>query len=173
LELVWTLIPAVVLVMLALYQMNVWRSQRVARPETDVAGVGRIPAPPLVRVVARQFGWEFHYAGRDQRSGTGDDFSVENLIVLPDDQPIVLSLESRDVIHSFFVPQLRLKHDVVPGMTHYAWFTPTRTGTMSVVCAELCGWGHTRMTGELRIVSRREFEDWQRIEQDRIDGAAD
>jgi cytochrome c oxidase subunit 2 len=64
------------------------------------------------------------------------------------------------VIHSFFVPRLRLKQDIVPGMHHHVWFKPLRAAEMEIACAELCGWGHYKMKGILRIVPRREFEQF-------------
>ena len=168
LELTWSIIPGAILLGLAIYQMNAWAEQRVNRPMIEIDGES-IPKPPLVRVVAKQFGWEFHYAGADQAFDTVDDFWVENLMVVPDDETIVFRLESRDVIHSFFVPKMRLKQDVVPGMIQTAWFNPLTTGTLNIVCAELCGWGHYKMNAKLKIVSRAEFVRWIGEQQSRME----
>ena len=167
LEIVWTLIPAAILIWLAVFQMQAWSAQRVDRPTLQVGGQ-TLPKPPLVRVIAKQFGWEFQYAGADNRFDSVDDVTLENLMVVPDDETIVMQLESRDVIHSFFVPKLRLKNDVVPGMKQIAWFTPTASADLTIVCAELCGWGHYKMNASLRIVPRNEFDDWILEQQLRI-----
>ena len=167
LEVVWTVIPAAILVALAFYQLNAWSAQRVQRPTIMVNGQ-KTERPPLVKVIARQFGWTFVYAGEDSIFNTLDDISVENLMVVPVDESIVMELESKDVIHSFFVPKLRLKNDMVPGMIQFAWFKPTRTGELDIVCAELCGWGHYKMNARMKIVSRSEFDQWIVQQQDRI-----
>ena len=168
LELLWSLIPAALLVFLAFYQLQTWNRMRVQRPLIEDHGES-VVQPPFVRVVGRQFGWEFHYAGRDNQHGTRDDYVVENVMVVPDDQTIVLQLESRDVIHSFFVPKLRIKNDVVPGSIGYAWFEPLARAEMNVLCAELCGWGHYKMVGRLKIVSREEFDRWDQQQQSQLD----
>ncbi len=159
LELLWSVIPCLILLFIAFYQMNAWANIKIQRPMIDANGQ-TTPKPPMVLVKAKQFGWEFHYAGPDNRIQTQDDFYVENLLVIPDDEVIVLQLESQDVIHSFFVPRLRLKQDVVPGMIQFAWFTPTAQAEMEIACAELCGWGHYKMKGLLRIVSRQEYQQF-------------
>ena len=159
LELVWTLIPGIILVFLAFYQMNAWSENKMVRPTTMVSGVEE-QTPPLVLVKAKQFGWEFHYAGPDGLVETADDLYVEGLLVVPRGQDVVLQLESRDVIHSFFVPELRLKQDVVPGMAQFAWFNANQTGEVDVLCTELCGWGHYKMKARLRIVQPDEFQEY-------------
>ena len=153
LEILWTVVPGLILIFIAIHQLNIWSAQKVDRP-VDASGD---PKPPMLHIVAKQFGWEFHYPGRDGKFETPDDFAVENLMVVPDDTVIIMQLRSRDVIHSFFVPKLRLKQDIVPGMTHIAWFKPKSAATMNILCAELCGWGHYRMTAILKVVSRSEF----------------
>jgi len=156
LELTWTLIPAVILVFLAFYQMSAWSENKMVRPTTTVNGVEK-ETPPMVLVKAKQFGWEFHYAGDDGKVETADDLYVEGLLVVPVGQDVVLQLESRDVIHSFFVPELRLKQDVVPGMTQFAWFKANQTAEVDILCTELCGWGHYKMKARLRIVEPSAF----------------
>ncbi len=159
LELVWSIIPCIILVFIAFYQMNSWAENKMNRPTIEVDGQ-TIPKPPLVLVKAKQFGWEFHYAGDDDRIQTQDDVYIENELVVPVGQDVVLQLESYDVIHSFSVVELRLKQDIVPGMIQFAWFNATREGQMEIACAELCGWGHYKMTARMRIVSQTEFDNW-------------
>lgn len=159
LELLWTAIPAAILVGLAFVQMSAWAENKMDRPQIEVAGE-RVDAPPTVLVKAKQFGWEFYYPGADGVLETSDDLYIENLLVVPEQTDIVMQLESRDVIHSFFVSDLRLKQDVVPGMVQYAWFRANRTGDLEILCTELCGWGHYKMNAKLRIVSAAEYKQW-------------
>ncbi len=159
LELVWSIIPALILVFLAFYQVESWADNKMRRPTIDVNGE-TVPQPPLLLVKAKQFGWEFHYAGPDGKVETQDDIYIENEMWVPVDEDIVMQLESNDVIHSFFVPELRLKQDIVPGMRQFAWFRGIKTGEMEIACTELCGWGHYKMKANLKIVTRNEFDQW-------------
>lgn len=159
LEIIWSVIPGIILVTIAFYQMNSWSENKMNRPTVTVNGES-IPKPPLVLVKAKQFGWEFHYAGADGQIQTRDDIYIENEFVVPVGEEIVLQLESDDVIHSFCVTELRLKQDIVPGMKQFAWFRADKTGQMQVICTELCGWGHYKMKADMRIVSKSEFDNW-------------
>lgn len=159
LELTWTAIPGALLLWLAFYQLEVWSDTRLERP-TQIVGQQTIDVPPLVLVKARQYGWEFHYAGTDQKIETADDIYVENMLIVPADRDVVLKLESRDVIHSFFVPELRLKQDIVPGMSHLVWFNAKAADRLEVLCTELCGEGHYRMRARMKIVDQATFDAW-------------
>lgn len=159
LELSWTLAAGAVLVFLSLYQLNSWAENKLERPQVEVGGRPQ-PQPPLAKVVAKRFGWEFYHAGRDGRIDTPDDIYVENVLRVPHGEAIVLQLESRDVIHSFFVPGLRLKQDIVPGMQHFVWFKATSPVELEILCSELCGWGHYTMQGRLQLVSRADYDRW-------------
>lgn len=159
LEIIWTVIPGAILVFIALFQMSSWNENKLNRPTVNVGGE-EVPREPLVRVVARRFGWEFYHAGPDGLHETPDDIYVENELVVPCHEDVVLQLESRDVIHSFFVPNLRLKQDIVPGLSQTVWFHATQEADTSIVCAELCGWGHYSMQARLRLVTRQEYEAW-------------
>ncbi len=79
---------------------------------------------------------------------------------MPVDRPARIRLRSKDTLHSFFLPQQRVKQDLVPGMTIEIWFVPTETGTFEIACAELCGLGHFQMRGLLRVLPPEEFERW-------------
>lgn len=79
---------------------------------------------------------------------------------MPVDTPVRLILDSQDVIHSFYVPALRLKNDVVPGLTQSISFTANRTGTYPIECAEFCGNGHSRMLGAFTVLSRTNYARW-------------
>lgn len=150
LEVVWTIIPAVTLLFLAIYQMNAWANVKMRRPDM----------PPTVEVVARQFEWRLRYPGQDAMLGTPDDIHVVNDLVLPVDETVLVQLKSMDVLHSFFLPNLRIKQDAVPGMKIPVWFKSKETGSTDIVCAELCGWGHYKMKGRVTFVTRPEFDAW-------------
>ena len=123
---------------------------------------------PIVKVVARKFGWRFWYAGLDGELGTPDDFVLENELHLPMDEPLVVQLESEDVLHSFFLRNLRIKQDLVPGKKQFAWFTIVsekieKEKVYDILCAELCGWGHSRMNGRLYPKTKSEFEEFLKM----------
>jgi cytochrome c oxidase subunit 2 len=154
LELVWTGVTAAIVLLLAFLSRDLW---------LDIKEPGRFPDPGLeVRVVARQFEWNVTYPGADGRLGTADDPVSRNRLHVPVDVPVLLYLESEDVIHSLFVPHFRFKQDAVPGMTIPAWFQATRTGEYVIGCAELCGLGHYRMAGTLIVQTAADFAAWQR-----------
>jgi cytochrome c oxidase subunit 2 len=154
LELIWTLIPTAALIFLAFYQIGIW-----ARIKYDSSMPAR---PPLARVTGRQFQWLIRYPGPDGRIGTADDLRAVNELHLVKDEPVVIELESQDVLHSFFVPQIRLKQDAVPGLTIPVWFDVDKAGQYELVCAELCGWGHNTMLARLIVhETRDDFERWQ------------
>ena len=149
-EIVWTVIPALILVWLAISNQRVWSQIR-----------GTPPAPNLeVEITAEQFAWNVRYAGADGRFDTADDVTTINQLHLPVHQTVLIRLKSKDVIHSFFVPQFRMKQDAVPGLTIRVWVAATKTGQFEIACAELCGLGHYRMRGYLTIESPAEFAAW-------------
>jgi cytochrome c oxidase subunit 2 len=148
----------------------------------------------VVRVTAEQFAWNAHYAGPDRVFGrtdlklldaqanplgldrsdpaAADDVTTLNQIYLPVDKPIIIRLRSKDVIHSFGVPEFRVKQDAIPGLTIPLWFVPTvttadmrtRTGNpefqYEIACAQLCGLGHYRMRGFVTVQTADEFQKW-------------
>lgn len=161
LELLWTAIPAAILVFLALHQLPFWQANKEKHPAFLAAGDDpSYVEDPTVRVIAYQFGWRFIYPGFDGQLDTRDDFVSENLLVLPSNEEIVLELRSEDVIHSFAINKLRLKQDIVPGLSPRIWFTINRDGDWEINCMELCGWGHFRMSSRLRTMSKSAYDTW-------------
>ena len=160
LEITWSIIPGIILIFLSVYQMEVWAERKMERPMRQTASAAVEPVPPLCRVIARQFGWTFQYAGKDEQLDTHDDFYSISELCVPTDKQIVLQIESEDVLHSFFIPRMRIKQDVVPGMVQYCWFVATKTGKADIMCTELCGWGHYKMKAELTVLSQEDFEKW-------------
>ncbi len=169
LEVVWSIVPAAALLFIAIYQMNAWADHKMRRPVFDAGpdlaeGTDDdVYQEPLALVTGRQFEWRVRYflPGADGQIGTpDDDFFTVNDLHVPLNEEVVLQIESQDVLHSFFLPHMRVKQDVVPGMKQYVWFQPNRPGVYDIVCAELCGWGHYKMKGRLTVESRADFDRW-------------
>jgi cytochrome c oxidase subunit 2 len=163
LEIVWSILPAATLLFIAIFQMDTWAGAKLSRPELapgpdHIAGTADDTA--LVRVTGRQFEWRIRYAGPDQILDTRDDLFTVNELHLPVGEKATIEIESMDVLHSFFIPNVRLKQDVVPGMRQFVWFTPVKSGSYDIVCAELCGWGHYKMKGRLVVESRPQYQQW-------------
>jgi cytochrome c oxidase subunit II len=151
LEVVWTILPTVTLLFIAIYQMNAWADAKMRKPNI----------PVTAEITGRQFNWDVRYPGADGELDTPDDvFRYDGQIHLPANEEILLLIKSRDVLHSFFLPNIRMKQDVVPGMAQNMWFKATETGEFDVVCAELCGWGHYKMSGRVTFEPRADYEAW-------------
>ena len=119
------------------------------------------PAEALhIEILPEQFVWNIRYAGPDGIFRTPDDVTTINQLCVPVHRPVVVQLSSKDVIHSFFLPNFRIKMDAVPGMVTSLYFEGTRPGTYDIACAEHCGFGHYRMRGFLNIQEPQEFEKW-------------
>lgn len=136
----------------------------------------------FVEVTGQQFMWNVRYPGNDGIFGrtdprlvddqsnpigldrtdpaAADDLVLQNEVGVPVDRPVRMRLRSKDVIHSFFLPHLRVKQDAVPGMTPEVVFVPTREGTFEIACTELCGLGHYRMQGFFYVLSEDGFRQW-------------
>jgi len=163
LELIWTIIPAGILAFIALYQTGTWAAIKFRSHAPQAA--------PLAEVTGRQFQWLMRYPGLDGKLHTRDDLHLVNDLHFVKDKTALIFLRSNDVIHSFFLPQFRIKQDAVPGLTIPVWFDSDRAGHFELVCAELCGWGHYKMRGNVTVHgSQAEFNAWQAraaAEQDR------
>ena len=140
-----------------------------------------------VEVVGQQWQWSFRLPGKDGRLGTSDarNISSDNPLGLnprrparagrrrdrgrrpasAGGKPVKVLLRSIDVLHDFYVPEFRAKMDMVPGMVTYFWFTPTRTGTFDVLCAELCGVGHPQMRGTVVVEEESDYHAWLEQQQ--------
>ena len=156
----------------------------------------------VVQVTGEQFAWNMHYAGADRVFGrtdtklldlqsnplgldrsdpaAKDDITTVNQLYLPVNRPIIVRLRSKDMIHSFGVPEFRVKQDAIPGLTIPIWFIPnvttaemrTRTGNpefeYEIACAQLCGLGHYRMRGFVTVQSAEEFQKWVQDEEAKL-----
>ncbi|HTU95950.1 MAG TPA: cytochrome c oxidase subunit II [Solirubrobacteraceae bacterium] len=143
LEVVWTAIPAILLVSLCGYAYSVLRSNEKTHPGAMV-----------VNVTERQFAFEFGYPAAGGKQILSSD------LYLPKGRPVVFHLRSFDVIHSFFVPQFSVKLDAVPGITTTLRVTPTRLGNYPAECTELCGAGHSLMRAPVHVVTPTAFRAW-------------
>lgn len=150
LELLWTIIPALVFIGLGLASKNIWEEVKLNVPETDVE----------IRVTGKQFNWEVLYPGPDGEFETADDYQVDNDIHVPVGKPVRVFLGSKDVIHSLFMPHLRFKQDTLPGRFIEAWFQADKAGTYEAPCAELCGFGHSGMKGTLYVDTPEDYAAW-------------
>jgi cytochrome c oxidase subunit II len=151
-EVIWTAIPAVTMVALGLISNHYWVLMK------DKKSVP--PNAVQVGVHGKQFEWQVTYGGPDGALGTSDDFTIRNQLHIVVNQPVAVLLTAEDVIHSFFVPEFRVKQDAVPGMNITAWFEPTQTGEYEIGCAELCGMGHYKMRGRVFVHTADEFNAW-------------
>ncbi len=153
-EAAWILVPVVIVLAL-----DLWMDFRGADAWAKVKG--RPPAGRLhVQVTGKQFNWEILYPGPDGRFGTADDLTLDNELHVPVNQVVRVTLKSKDVIHSFFVPNLRLKQDILPGRDIEAWFQATKAGRYEMPCSELCGFGHSGMNGWLYVHPPDEYQKW-------------
>ena len=150
LEIVWTTATAVILVILAFMSRATWADIKEHGP----------PGQVFYGVNAKQFNWEITYPGPDGKIGSKGGFTTENEMHVPVGKVVRIDLTSKDVIHSFFVPSLRLKQDAVPGRVIKVWFEATETGQYEIPCAELCGFGHSGMKGNLTVQSQADFDKW-------------
>jgi cytochrome c oxidase subunit 2 len=153
-QLAWVLIPVVVVAFL-----DVAIDVR-AKPIWELVKE-QSPTPALtVKLDALQFGWEFTYPGPDGKFGTQDDLRQTTTLTVPEGQVVRLLIGSLDVIHSFYVPQLRLRQDAVPGRIIPAWFEATQAGKYEIACSQLCGNSHFAMKGILRVLSAEDYQQW-------------
>ena len=158
LEIVWTIIPAITLLFIAIIQMETWAEAKIEIPDIS----------PMVEVTGRQFNWDFRYPGPDGEFYTKDDFvRTDGKLYLPVNEEVLLKITSADVLHSFFLPNLRLKQDVVPGMEQHMWFKAKVEGGFDIVCAELCGWGHYKMKGRVFFLSAKDYD--KKLEEMRLE----
>lgn len=140
-----------------------------------------------VEVVGQQWSWSYRLPGANGRLGTSETVNIgtgnplglnkndaaglDDIIIeggelhVPVDKPVKMLLRSIDVLHDFYVPEFRAKMDMVPGMVTYFWFTPTRTGTFEVLCAELCGVGHPQMRGTVVVDTEADYQAWLQQQQ--------
>jgi cytochrome c oxidase subunit 2 len=181
LEVVWTIVTAVIFIGLGIMGQSVWASLHFNKAP---AGAFR------VEVVAQQFQWNFHYTGKDGVFGRTDpgliddsalnfigldetdpnakDDMTHSVIAIPQGQPVELILRSKDVTHNFWVPQLRFKQDLVPGMAISVHFTAVTPGKYELACAELCGQLHFKMRSYMLVLPPAEHQALMALPQEQF-----
>jgi len=145
LEVVWIVIPSLLLVAIFGYGLLVFVKMRTP-----------LPNAAEIQVTASQFTWSFKYP---------DGRSAANELRVPVGQPVKLIMISRDVIHGFYVPAFRQKQDVLPGSYTYLWLLPKKMGSYDIYCSQYCGTGHSVMRGTLIVMPQQEYLTWQQAEQ--------
>jgi len=173
-EIGWTVVTAIVFIGLAIEGNRIWSRYVLAAPP---------PNAVTVEVTGQQFAWNIRYAGPDGRFGrtdprlirdadanylgldpndpaSNDDVLTQNIMAVPVNQPVRVLLKTKDVTHAFFVPQLRVKQDAVPGLAISVHFTATKAGEYEIACAELCGMQHYKMRGRLLVMPEGEYQEW-------------
>lgn len=118
------------------------------------------PGAVRIEINAHQWAWDARYAGRDGKFNTADDIVTLNDIRVPVGAPVILELASTDVIHSFWLPNLRLKQDAMPGMVNKMWFIAKDQGQVDIACTQHCGTNHYKMKGTLTILSPEDYAKW-------------
>lgn len=168
LEVIWTIVPAGVLLFISLYQLDVWARFRVKKTFDPKA-----MARPIAEVTARQFEWRIRYPAPGkvlQSTPQPDDLYTVNDLHVPSGRPVVIQLRSEDVLHSFFLPRLRVKQDAVPGLVIPVWFEAIKSDKYELVCAELCGWGHYKMKGQVTAETVEEYDAYlKKLSQTQFD----
>lgn len=145
LEVVWTVVPALALFFIAFYQMEVWAKFRVE--SYYPAGV-----TPVAEVTGRMYEWRVRYPAPGKAlmpTPQADDLYAVNELKIPAGEPVLIRLRSEDVQHSFSLPQFRIKQDALPGQRIPVWFQADTPGEYTLLCQELCGWGHYKMGGTI------------------------
>lgn len=119
-------------------------------------------APDVVRIEvdAHQWAWAARYAGPDKKFNTDDDILTFNDVRVPVGSPVIIELASTDVIHDFYLPNMRVKQDAMPGMINRMMFTAKETGEYDIGCAQHCGLNHYKMKGLLTVLPKADFQQW-------------
>lgn len=118
------------------------------------------PDTVRIEINAHQWAWDFRYGGPDKKFNTADDIVRLNELRVPVDTPILVHLSSSDVIHNFYLPNLRLKQDAMPGMINKMWFKAKETGEFDIACSQHCGTNHYKMKATLIVMSKEDYAKW-------------
>lgn len=142
LEIIWTVIPSILLILLFVYGFVVYKDMRT--PPKDAVDI---------TVTGKQWLWTFEYYNGKK---------TLNELYVRLNRPVRMVMRADDVIHSFFVPAFRVKQDLMPGRYTQLWFTPTKIGTFDIFCAEYCGTGHSKMLGKVIVLSPEAYDIWEK-----------
>jgi cytochrome c oxidase subunit II len=148
-EIIWTVIPTIICMVMFYLGYSTYRDMRT--PPTNAIEIN---------VDAYKWRWEFTYP--NGRTSSRD-------LVVPLGKPVRLIMTSHDTLHSFFLPAMRVKEDIVPGTYSYLWFTPIKLGESHLFCTEYCGTGHSSMTGSVKVVTPEQYQDFL-LKREALDG---
>lgn len=157
-ERVWVFAISVLLAGMAFLGQSVWKEIKILKADD--------PQTLRIKIQAEQYAWNIQYSGDDGKFETEDDIRTINQLFVPENTPVRITLTSIEkegkpaVIHSFFLPELRLKQDVVPGTPVDVWFKALKTGRYEIACAEYCGFGHYSMRGIFEVQTKEQFDVW-------------
>lgn len=163
-EIGWTLMAAAILVFVAFYQIPTWTEVKVQKPKKAADA----------HITASMWMWQVRYPLWDEKAqaprkldvvqpALSETFELVNELHIPAKETVLIYVTSRDVIHSFYVPKMRVKQDAVPGLLVPVWFDAARPGNYEFYCAELCGPGHYMMRARVVVhESRKQYEEWLR-----------
>lgn len=150
LEIIWTVIPSILLIVLFVHAFVVYKEMRT--PPADAIEIN---------VLGKQWLWTFEYYNGKK---------TLNELYVKQNMPVRMVMRADDVLHSFFVPAFRVKQDLIPGRYTQLWFTPTKVGTFDLFCAEYCGTGHSKMLGKVIVLSPEAYDIWENGVE--VDGVA-
>jgi len=142
LEIIWTVIPSILLILLFVHAFIVYKDMRT--PPKDAVDI---------TVTGKQWLWTFDYYNGKK---------TLNELYVRQNRPVRMIMRADDVLHSFFIPQFRVKQDLIPGRYTQLWFTPTKVGTYDLFCAEYCGTGHSAMLGKVIVLSPEAYDIWEK-----------
>ncbi|MFN8611866.1 MAG: cytochrome c oxidase subunit II [Vulcanimicrobiota bacterium] len=152
-QLKWVFLPVLAVVFLDLYidvkNTSAWLEIKETLP----------PQGMVVGITGEQFMWSFRYPGPDGQLNTNDDIPASELHI-PTATNVTFELTAKDVLHSLWIPTMRLKQDALPGRIEKGWMQATAVGTFDIACAEICGDGHSKMAAKLVVQSQSEFDAW-------------
>ena len=148
-EIVWSVIPSLFMVAMFWYGFKDFVDRR--NPPADAYQID---------ATAQMWSWNFKYPNGAESFGGDVAIDKGDGLVVPINQPVLMRLESTDVLHSFFVPAFRVKQDAVPGRYTYVWFEATEIGEFPLYCAEYCGSRHSRMLAKVNVLSQEDFDAW-------------
>lgn len=153
LEIAWTILPIIAVIAFGIWGVRVLNALTAEQPDEMT-----------IKVYGQQWSWQFEYP--EQGGFTSPD------LILPVDQRIVLEMESLDVLHSFWIPEFRVKQDLVPDTLTYLRITPTQEGEYKLLCAEICGFDHSKMLADVSVMNRSDFDAWV-VEKQAVPAYAD
>lgn len=151
LEIIWTVIPVILVLVMFYYGWAGWAPMRTAPKDSF-----------NIQVNSRMWNFTFQY----------ENGKISDTLFVPLNKPVKLNLVSLDVIHSLYIPSFRVKEDVVPGREKFAWFIPQREGTYELFCAEYCGLNHSYMYNWVKVLPEQKFNEWYVDTTKRVDVAA-